>query len=344
VILGHLTAWALRPIRERAPMKRRNRRDARRAAVTLALLGALAFGMGGPWRIARADAPVPVRIGLFASDVGADVYYADELGYFAKAGIAPEIIDLGNGGAIASAVAGGSVDIGTTNVVSLALAHSRGLPFRVLAGGGLSLAGVQTNGLLAVAASSPIRTAKDLIGKTVAVDVLGGIPELGVRAWLDSSGGDSKRVKIIELHFAEMIAAVQSGRVDAALVNASVDSTIGKPGDPLRLLAVVYDAIAPRFASSIWFSTADWIAQHPEAAKGFATALGQAATWANAHHHESAIILAKHIKQTAAQIDGGPRVVYDAAKDPALLQPVIDAAAKYGEIPVPFPARDVMAP
>ena len=323
---------------------RHNWRSVRRPAATLALLAALVLGAGGPWRTASADAPVPVRVGLFASDVAADVYDADELGYFAKVGIAPEIIDLGNGGAIAAAVAGGSVDIGMTNVVSLALAHSRGLTFRVLAVGGLTLAGVQTNGLLAAAASSPIRTAKDLDGKTVAVDVLGGIPELGVRAWLDANGGDSKRVKIIELHFAEMVAAVQSGRVDAALVNASVDPTLGKPGDPLRLLGVVYDAIAPRFASSVWFATADWIAQHPDAAKGFATALGQAATWANAHHHESAVILAKHIKQTAAQIDGGPRVVYDAAKDPALLQPVIDMAAKYGEISAPFPAREVMAP
>ena len=309
---------------------------------TFALIGALFF-VGLP-PIARAEGPVPVRIALFASDVAADVYDADELGYFAKAGIAPEIIDLGNGGAIAAAVAGGSADIGTTNVVSLALAHQRGLPFRVLATGGLSLAGVQTNGLLAVAASSPIRSAKELNGKTVAVDVLGGIPELGVRTWVDANGGDSKSLKIVELHFAEMIAAVQTGRVDAALVNASVDPTIGKTGDPLRLLGAVYDAIAPRFASSVWFSTSDWIAQHPDAAKGFVTALTAAAVWANAHHHESAAILAKHIKQTQAQIEAGPRVVYDAAKEPALLQPVIDQAAKYGEIAAPFAARDVMAP
>ncbi len=86
------------------------------------------------------------------------------------------------------------------------------------------------------------------------------------------------------------------------------------------------------------------VAQHPDAAKGFATALGQAASLANAHHHESALILAKHIKQTPTQLESGPRVVYGTAKDPVLLQPVIDLAAKYGEIAAPFPARDVMAP
>jgi NitT/TauT family transport system substrate-binding protein len=323
-------------------MQRHKGFPALRPVVALALLGAIV--LAGVRSSARADAPIPVRIALFASDVAGNIYDAEELGYFAKAGIAPEIIELANGGAIASAVAGGSADIGMTNVVSLALAHGRGLPFRVIATGGLSLAGVQTNGLLAVAAASPIKSAKDLAGKTVAVDVLGGIPELGVRTWIDTNGGDSKNVKIIELHFAEMIAAVQAGRVDAALVNASVDPTIGKPGDPLRLLAPVYDAISPRFASSVWFGTSDWVAQHPEAAKAFVAALVAANAWANAHHHESAVILAKHIKQTPAEIDAAPRVVYDAAKDPSLLQPVIDAGAKYGLIPAAFPARDVMAP
>jgi NitT/TauT family transport system substrate-binding protein len=322
-------------------MQQRSWSAALRPVVTLALGAMLAIGVRPD---ARADAPIPIRIALFAGDVTGNVYDADELGYFARAGVAPEIVDLANGGAIASAVAGGSADIGMTNVVSLALAHQRGLPFRVIACGGLSLAGVQTNGLLAVASSSPIHTAKDLAGKVVAVDVLGGIPELGVRAWIDANGGDAKNVRIIELHFAEMVAAVQAGRVDAALVNASVDPTIGKPGDPLRLLAPVYDAISPRFASSVWFANADWIAQHPDAVKAFVMAISTAGMWANTHHRDSAVILARHIKQTAAQIDASPRVFYDAAKDPALLQPVIDAAARYGLISAAFPARDVIAP
>jgi len=323
-------------------MQQRSGFAARRPIMILALLALLVGGAAHP--IARADAPIAIRVAMFPGDVTGNLFDADELGYFARAGVNADIIDLANGGAIASAVAGGSADIGMTNVVSLALAHQRGLPFRVIACGGLSLAGVQTNGLLAVAAGSPIHTAKELTGKIVAVDVLGGIPELGVRTWIDTNGGDAKSVKIIELHFADMIAAVQAGRVDAALVNASVDPTIGKPGDPLRLLAPVYDAISPRFASSVWFANADWIAQHPDAVKAFVSAVSAAGMWANTHHRESAVILAKHIKQTPEQIDASPRVVYDAAKDPALLQPVIDAAARYGLIPAAFPARDVLAP
>ena len=326
-------------------MQRRIGANAFRPAVLAALAAVIALATTRAFVPARAaDAPIPVRIALFPGDVAGETYDADELGFFTRAGLVPHVIELNNGGAIAAAVAGGSADIGMSNVLSLAIAHERGLPFKVLVVGGLSLTGVPTNGILSVAANSPIRSARDLGGKTIAVDVLGGLPALGVKAWVDANGGDSKSVRIIELGFPEMEEAVRSGRIDAALINLSVDPTVGKPGDPLRTLAIVYDAIAPRFAASVWFCTSDWLAQHPEVAQKFVAAITGAARWANAHHHESAQILAKYIKQSPAQIESAPRVVYLPSKDPALLQPLIDLAAKYGSIAAPFPARDLIAP
>ena len=68
----------------------------------------------------------------------------------------------------------------------------------------------------------------------------------------------------------------------------------------------------------------------------------QAAIWGNAHHHESAAILAKYTKQTPEQIEGSPRVAYAPENDPALYQPVIDLSAKYGALKASFPAKDVI--
>ena len=215
----------------------------------------------------NAVTPVPLRIALFPGDAAGQVFYAQDLGMFAKAGLDVEIIDLKNGAAIASAVAGGSADAGVTNMVSLAIAHERGLPFTILAPGGLALSAAPTNGILAVPATSPLHTAKDLNGKLIGIDVLGGLPYLAGKAWIDANGGDSKTVKYVELGFPEMQAAVIAGRVDAISINLTVDATVNKPGDPLRTLGIVYDAVAPRFASAIWFSTTTWTAQHPDAAK-----------------------------------------------------------------------------
>jgi NitT/TauT family transport system substrate-binding protein len=284
-----------------------------------------------------------VRVALFPSDSSAQVYYAQDLGFFKAAGLDVQLVELKNGAAIASGVAGGAADVGLTNMVSLAIAHERGLPFTILSPGGLALSSAPTNGVLAVAASSPLKTGKDLNGKTIAVDVLGGLPNLAGKAWIDANGGDSKTVKYIELGFPEMTAAVVAGRVDAASMNLSVDPTIGKPGDPLRTMAIVYDAVAPKFASSLWFSTTDFTSQHPDAAKKFAAVMKQAAVWGNTHHHESAAILAKYIKQEPEQIERGIRVVYATDNEPALYQPLIDLAVKYGALKAGFSARDILA-
>jgi NitT/TauT family transport system substrate-binding protein len=291
---------------------------------------------------ASAQTLTPVRIALFPSESTAQVYYAQDLGFFKNAGLDVQLVELKNGAAIAAGVAGGAADVGISNMVSLAIAHERGLPFTVIMPGGLALASAPTNGILGVGTSSPIKTAKDLNGKIVAVDVLGGLPHLAGKAWIDANGGDSKTVKYVEVPFAEMIAAVQAGRIDAASLNLSVDPTIGKPGDPLRTLAVVYDAVAPKFASSMWFTTNDWAAQHADATKKLAGALRQAAQWANGHHHESAAILAKYIKMPAEQIESGARVVYGTENDAPLYQPLVDLAAKYGSLKATFPVQTMM--
>jgi NitT/TauT family transport system substrate-binding protein len=292
---------------------------------------------------AGAQTAPTLRVAMFPSEAAGQLYYATELGLFKKAGLDVQIIELKNGAAIAAGVAGGAADIGFSNMISLGNAHERGIPFTIIQAGGLAVSSEPTNGILAVAAGSPLHTAKDLTGKTVGIDVLGGLPLVANKAWVDANGGDSKSVKYIEVPFAEMTAAVTAGRIDAASMNLSIDPTIGKPGDPLRTLAVVYDAIAPRFASSMWFSSNDFIAKNPDAIKKFVAALRQAGLWANTHHHESALMLSKYIKQPAETIEGGARVAFPPNSDPVLFQAQIDIAAKYGALKTAFPVTEMLA-
>ena len=72
----------------------------------------------------------------------------------------------------------------------------------------------QTDPIIAaimVAANSPIKTALDLQGKTVAVSAVGDISYLGIRAMIDAAGGDSTTVKWIEVPGATVSSAIQSG-------------------------------------------------------------------------------------------------------------------------------------
>jgi NitT/TauT family transport system substrate-binding protein len=305
-------------------------------------LGAAAAA-GAFLRPAAASANAPLTIAAIPSDVAAEAYYARELGLFKKAAMDVAILPLTNGGAIAAAVASGSAQVGFSNVISLAIAHQRGLPFTVLAPANLHVASAPTTGMLAVKRSSPIRTARDLTGKIVAVTGLNNIAHVAARLWIDKNGGDSTAVRWIELPFSEMRPAILSGRVDCASIDAINDPEFGKPGDPLRQIASTFDAISPRFAPSVWFSTSAWVAEHRPEAKAIVEILHQTATWANAHHRESAQILTGFSHQTVAAIESSTRTTYGERMSADLIQPDIDVAARYGLIARPFPASEIIS-
>jgi len=65
---------------------------------------------------ARAQTLTTVHVMTVPIDAGAEVYYAKELGFFAKAGLDVDIQPAANGGAAAAAVAGNAVDIVYTDM------------------------------------------------------------------------------------------------------------------------------------------------------------------------------------------------------------------------------------
>ena len=295
-------------------------------------------------RLARAQAMQKIRIVCTSGETSATAYYAKELGMFAKSGIDAEITDVVNGPVAAAAVAGGSMDIGISEPTALIIAHDRGLPFSIIAPAAIARPGNQSNGFIIAGKTTTIKTGADLTGKIVGLNALGGLPYLSVRAWIDRTGGDSSAVRFLEIPFPQMVDALNSGRIAASEINAAFDPLIGKPDDPVRLIGSSYDAVSPRFTSSVWFSTNDWIAKNLDLTKRFMNAMRQAAVWANAHPHESAKLLAPHLKQSVAQIESTTRVSYGIDMQADFIQPVIDLAEKYGSIKTHFIARDLINP
>ena len=86
----------------------------------------------------------------------------------------------------------------------------------------------------------------------------------------------------------------------------------------------------------------DWAAKNPDTVRRFNLTMKQAAIWGNTHPHESAVIVAEHIKQSATDIESANRAIYGTEMTPDLLQPVIDASAKYGVLKSAFPAHDLI--
>jgi NitT/TauT family transport system substrate-binding protein len=296
----------------------------------------------GP-REASAQGLAALNVAAIPSDISGSAYYAADNGFFKKAGVDATFLALTSGPAIAAAVLGGSADVGYSNVISLAIAHSKGLPITILFPANLHVHDAPTAGLLSVKKTSPIASAKEFNGKVMAVIGLNNIADIAARAWIDKNGGDSKTVKSVELPFPEMKAALEADRIDAAVLDTTGDPTLGKAGDTLRLIASTFDAVSMRFAPSVWFSTTDWVAKHPAQAKAFVSGMRESALWANAHHRESATILAKYAHIAPAAIATFTRATYGDRLTPELIQPNIDVAAKYAVIKAAFPASDIIS-
>jgi len=286
-----------------------------------------------------AFADAPLRIGATGNDTAAEVYYADELGFFKKRGIEVQIQNMRSGSVEAAAVAGGALDIGEQNVVSMSHAHERNLPFKFIAPAGDYLASASTTNLV-VAKAATFKTAKDLEGKTVAVSALGDMSQIGASSWIDKHGGDSSKVKFIELTPAEIGAALARGTVDAGVIPEPA-LTAAEDAGQVKVFSQPYDALGNRFLINGWFATTDWIKKNPETAKKFAAAIYEAAKWANTHRAESAKILAKHSKADPAVIARMRRVTYGENFDPKSMQAVIDEAVRYKGLTKSFPAAEL---
>ena len=290
-------------------------------------------------RESSAQAAPHLRVGAAPVDVGGPVFYALDKGFFKEQGLDVEIVATSNGPATAAAIVSGSLDIGSGNALSIAQAHDRGVNFVFVAPSGAYTASDPTAGLV-VAKTSTVKSVKDFAGKTFGVNTLGALGQIAICAWLDKNGVDWKAAHFIELPYSAMLPALVSGRIDAALmVEPALDKAVAGDG---KVFAPAYDAIAKEFTDGGFFALADYVKAHLDTIRRFNAAMAEAAKWANANQPASAKILEKYSGIPASEMVH--RVRYYERVDPASIQPLIDAAAKYGTLKESFPATDIIAP
>jgi len=303
---------------------------------------ALLLGGATMWSLpftGRAQDYVPLRIGTFAVENGILPFYAKEMGFFTAAGIAADVQLLPGSSAIAAGIVSNSIDVGYGAIDVLAAIHQKSIPIVVVAPGGEYRAPTTTRvAAIMVPANSAIKTAKDLNGKTIAANSLHSLADAVPRLWVDQNGGDSATLKFVEMPFAAMPAAFDAGRVDAALISEPFMSVAAKTA---RVLVYGYDCIAKDFLLGAYFTTPQWAKDHPDVVVRFRSAMRQAAAWANANPAKTGELLAKYTKIDPAVIATMTRARFGEQLTPALMQPLIDVAAKFGGFSA-FPAQDLM--
>lgn len=305
-----------------------------------ALLGAL--GAAAIPRLARAQSLPVLRVASTTDEDVLAALYGRESGLFTKAGIAVDLLKGNNGAAVAAGVVGGAIDVGKSSTMGLVNAHAKAIPFTIVAPCALYVSEIGNSGLV-VAKDSPIKTGRDLNGRTLSVAALHDLFSVAMSAWIDQHGGDSRTVKFLELPNSAAPEAVATGRVDAATI-ANPHLSEALAAGKVRLIGQSFDAIAKRFWSAAFFCTDDFLARNRDTMPRFRRALFEAAAYVNGHPVETAPLLGKYTGIDPSVIATMPRTALATTVDPRLLQPVIDRAVEYKAIPKPFDAREMVDP
>ena len=312
----------------------------RAAALRLTALSAL--GLASAPRSLAAQDLTTLRIAGTPIDDFKTVPYAVKAGIFRKYGLAAEITMVNSGAAGLAAVAGGSVHVCSSSLPALVQAHVRGVPFRIVAPAQLYLTDAPAV-LLLVKKDSPIQSARDLNGKTIASASLGDLNSVSTTALVDQNGGDAKSLKFVELPLSTVVTALDDGRVDAYPVAAPYFDQALATGR-VRVLAKPYDAIAKRFEATAYVAIDSYVAANGATLERFARAMHESIVYTNAHLPETADLVASYSGVDAAIVGKSVRAVDAEYVEARNIQPFIDFAAKYKLIPAGFDAQDLIAP
>ena len=306
----------------------------RRAVLGLLAAAPAAFAL--PAR--AAGTPTVVKIGVQPVESAGQTFYGKDLGWFDQAGLDVQITTLASGPALVAAVLGGTLDIGLSAVGSVAQAHIKGLGVKILAPAGMSLSTAPTD-VTMVGVDSGIKTAADLSGKTIAVNALGNVLMYATQAWIDKNGGDSKKVKWVELPFPAMSDAIAAKRVDGATL---AEPYVSDAKSVARALANPMDAIALTIPATCWFATDAWLAQQPQVAVKVVDVFKRAAVWANGHPKESGAILLRYTKIKPETLAVMTRSQFGTDAVTSQIQALIDVGARYGDVDHSFNANDII--
>ncbi len=286
---------------------------------------------------APAAASNPVVVGLLPSPDMATILYGRSQGMFSKAGLNLQLQTMQNGADILAAEVGGSVQIGYSDSYTLVQAFQKGIPLKLISPGGLYRSVAPTVKLV-VPGDSTIKSAKDLAGKTVG-GVMKNILGLSMTAWLAREGVDPASVHFLAALPSVAVTALQGHRVDAIMAFEPYLSAAEAAG--ARVIATPFDAIAPAFLASAWFSIAPWVTEHRDAATTFAAVMKSSSSYVNVHYQEMLPMLADFSKMPPETLAKMGQSQVPSSFTPAQLQPVIDAAVKTQYIPTSFKAEDM---
>ena len=217
----------------------------------------------------------------------APMYVALDEGIFERHGLNVTLQEIFSSPGLVSAVTSGSADIATTSATQAVTGISNGLPIKIVSGG--SISPTEGNTEILVREDSDIETFGDLAGRTVNAVALQGLFHLGTLSAVESDGGDWMTVEAIPGQQPDLGALLDSGRVDAIVIQEPFLSQF-KAEFAFRTLGNPYAKLGYAIPAGVWISSIEQTENEPETMRRFRAAMAEASEFAQAN---DAIVRAK---------------------------------------------------
>jgi NitT/TauT family transport system substrate-binding protein len=271
----------------------------------------------------------PVEVGVIPIVDVAPIYLGVEEGIFEKHGLDVTLTLAQGGAAIVPAVQSGQMEFGFSNVTSLAIGRSQGLPIKLVA------TGPQTTGdseddfaAVMVPKDSDVQTAADLDDKRIAVNTLNNINDTVISEGIRQDGGNKDTIDYVEMAFPDMVGQLEAGNVDAiGAVEPFV--TIAEAAGARRIFAQYADPI-PDLSVAGYFTTDEMIEQDPELVDSFVAAMKESQQYATDNPDAAKAILPEYTSLEADVIEQLTMPRFPQEHNIESLQKVIDLSVEGG--------------
>ncbi|MBI5439869.1 MAG: ABC transporter substrate-binding protein [Deltaproteobacteria bacterium] len=275
----------------------------------------------------------PISIGVGPNLSSLDVWLAQKKGYFRAAGLEVNVVILTAGSQAVPQLLGGQLHFAAVDTAVTVTGRAKSVPIIMTAQNIVGAPNPERGyANLLVPANSPVHKLSELAGRAIAVNQINGSAWALTRATLDNAGVDSSKVKFIEVPPPQLLAALEQGRADAAVIaepNASLGVSQG-----MRVLANVEATSVPGVPVFTFISSEAWARANPEIVRRFNEIMLRANAEINGNRAE-----AIEIAKTATKIphDVLPKAFFPifgtTPFDPAQLQKFVDLTVKYGLVP-----------
>jgi NitT/TauT family transport system substrate-binding protein len=296
--------------------------------------------------VAAAD-PAKIRLGYAATTDFASAFVAAEQGIFAKHGLDVSFVQLPQAGAAIPALVSGSLELGSCTPPAFLQAVEGDLDLVGIAGGSVMTKEVNDFTALVARNGSNIRSGKDLEGKTVGATALNGTLYILFLEWLEKSGVDRSKVRIVEIPFPQQLDALRSGQIDAAI---PVDPFLGRIiGENVGYRVAAYMEAAPQGLSAVFYcGTRSWAEANATIVTAFRAAIVEAMAFMAANNGTNDVQvradIAKYVKMPpevmAKLVISKPEV----SLTPAHLQGWYDLMKHQGSLHAPMTMAQLIAP